>query len=177
MSAITKDLATLKAEEQKIWNVILVVIHKVEDALQKFMVNDITIIVGIVSKVKTAIESQSATVVADVLDVLFKSQIPTEILGVVKLALVKAMAYLAAVELPTDFNNEEALKTWLTNVLAILKVKPNKSEIFSTIFAHLLMEVRAFTSNGVAPTFAQAIAFGEEEYQFIKTTLADAPSA
>lgn len=174
MNIIQKDLAALQAEEQKIWNFIVTKFHQLEDWAENFLKNDVTIIIGIVTKIKTAIESQSATVIAEIIDGLTKTGVALEVIAIVKLAVAKALSVLSAIALPVDLNDEAALQGWLTNVFVILKADPNKGKIYSTIFAHVLQDVRAFLQDGVAPTFGQAIVFGEKEYAFIKGELASA---
>lgn len=124
--------------------------------------------IAVTQQIKTAAESNAIGFIAKTIDELRGTGIAEEILGIIKLASMKALAIELALNLPAGDVTTDEFIAWEQNVLDTLGVHHDKSVIWTRVSATVIRDVQAFTQNGSAVTFAEAVIIAEDAYQASK---------
>lgn len=123
------------------------------------------IAVAIIEELKTLFNSGAADFFGQIMDVLTKSNIPTEILDAIRKELPNASAIALGLQgLPADAS-DEAVANLANTILLTFNVTPDKSKFYSSLGASVIGIIRAHTMPGQVFTFATLVTDLEEAYQ------------
>lgn len=125
--------------------------------------------IAVTQQIKNAAESGAAAFIAHTIDGLRGTGIAEEVLGVIKLAASKALALELAILMPSGDVTAEGFLEWEQRVLTAAGVHPDKSALWTKVAATVLRDVQAFTQDGSAVTFAEAVIIVEDAYQASKS--------
>lgn len=126
--------------------------------------------IAVTQQIKNAAESSAAGFIAQTIDELRGTGIAEEILGIIKLAATKALAVELAIALPSGEVTSDEFIAWEQKVLEALGVHKDKSVVWTRVTATVIRDVQAFTQDGSAVTFAEAVIIGEDAYQASQET-------
>lgn len=124
--------------------------------------------VAVTQQIKTALESPEAGFIVKLIDGLTKTGVATEIIGIAKLAAGKALAIELAIAMPSGDVTEEAFLEWEQRVLSALNLHYDKSVVYTRVAATIIRDIQAFTQDGSAVSFAEAVKIVEDAYQASK---------
>lgn len=162
MSWLKKEVAVLEKEAAQFF-------HWLGEQFHKLETQEIPVAIAVVKKLQELIKSGEVDFIVKIADALTKSNVPDEIVGIVKLALPKALAFLTALELPPN-PTEEQLQAWSKDVIAAIGIKQGlKGQIETNVAVHVFLEVKAFKESGATFTFAEASKIIEDAYQYYKS--------
>jgi len=125
--------------------------------------------ITVTQQIKMAAESPEAGFIAKLIDGLTKSGVATEVIGIVKLAASKALAIELAIQLPNGIASEEEFLAWEQKVLEAVGIHSDTSLLYTRIAATIVRDVQAFTQDGSAVSFAEAVQIVEDAYQASKS--------
>lgn len=134
---------------------------------QEFTVikKEAAIAVVVVERAKQVLESPVAQGVIHFVDDLIGSDVPEEVAKIAELALAKTLALLTGLQLtPVIVNNPDQLKSWILEMLSIVKKRTDKDVVYSTLAADIYREIIAANSDGQV-TFAEAVSIVEDAYK------------
>lgn len=123
------------------------------------------IAIAVTQHIKDAVDSPAAGFIAGLIDGLTKSVVATEIIGVTKLAASKALAIELAIQLPNGLSTEADLLVWEEKVLTAIGLHSDKSLLYTRVAATVVRDIQAFTEDGTAVSFAEAVKIVEDAYQ------------
>lgn len=124
--------------------------------------------ISVTQQIKNAAESNAAGFIAKTIDGLRGTGIAEEVLGIVKLATSKALAIELAIAMPAGDVTTDEFLAWEQKVLDAIGVHKDKSVIWTRVSATVIRDVQAFTQDGSAVTFAEAVIIAENAYQASK---------
>lgn len=124
--------------------------------------------IAVTQQIKNAAESSEMGFIAITIDKLRGTGLAEEILGIIKLAASKALAIELAIQLPTGDTGSEAFLAWEERVLKAAGIHADKSLLWTRVAATVLRDVQAFTQDGNAVSFAEAVIIVENAYQAAK---------
>jgi hypothetical protein len=122
--------------------------------------------VAVTQQIKLVAESPVTGVLAAMFDRLENTHgVAIEVLATVKNSIVKALTIELALELPAsgDITSDEFL-AWESKVMDALNVSKDKSVIWSRVSATIIRDYQAFTQDGSAVTFAEAVQMANDVY-------------
>jgi len=123
------------------------------------------IAVAILEDLKVLFDSGATNFVAQIIDGLTKSNIPSEILALLQKELPKALAVGLAVEgLPSNPTDQD-VQDFANRVLTAFGVTADKSKFYSTLAADITGIIRSNTAPGQKFTFAVLIQDVEQAYK------------
>lgn len=122
------------------------------------------IAISVTEGVKTALVDGIAGFIADVLDGLTKSNIPTEIVTLLQNNISKILAVELAIQgLPANPTQQDIL-TFEQSVLAAFNVTSDKSKLYTTLAAQIYGIIQAQLGGQTKLTFAQLVVDVEQAY-------------
>lgn len=114
--------------------------------------------------VKTALVNGVAGFIAEVLDGLTKSQVPTEILTLVQNNISKILAVELGIQgLPANPTEADIL-AFEQSVLTAFSVTSDKSKLYTTLAAQIYGIIKTQADSGTSFTFAQLVSDVESAY-------------
>lgn len=126
--------------------------------------------ISVTQQIKLASDNGELGFLATILGSLTHSGIPNEVAATVKNSVMKVLSFELALQLPANPLGEELLE-WEKNIMDALGVHKDKSAIWTKITATIIRDVQAFTQDGSAISFAEAVKIGEDAYQTYKDSL------
>jgi len=121
--------------------------------------------ITVTQQIKNAVDSPEAGFIASIIDGLTKTGIALEIIGIAKLAASKSLAIELAIQLPDGIATEQEFLDWEKSVLSAIGVHSDKSLIYTRVAATIVRDIQAFTQDGSAISFAEAVKLVEDAYQ------------
>lgn len=137
----------------KFWALITGAAHAVEFNYAK-------VVVAVLQEVKVAMKTGVVGFVANTLDELTKSKIPTEIVDGINKFLPAALSTALAIQAPPATADPATILAWEKTVLDAWNIHDDKSKIYSVVGADLLGII-----NKKNQTFAQRIKDLDKTYQ------------
>jgi hypothetical protein len=114
--------------------------------------------------VKTALVNGTLGFIANILDTLTKSGIPTEVVNLVSANIDKVLAVELAIQgLPANPTAADVL-AFEQSVLAAFGVTSDKSKLYTVLAAQIYGIIQVQVNNATAVTFAQLVADVEQAY-------------
>lgn len=123
------------------------------------------IAVAVVEELKTLLDSGTVDFLAQVIDALTKSNIPTDIVNEIKSQLPTILADAMAVQNLGTNPTDDQVQAFSQQILASFGVTPDKSQLYSTVGAKIIGIIRANTAPGQTFTFATLVNDLEQAYQ------------
>lgn len=137
----------------------------IADAVKFVEVSGDKIAMAVTEGVKTALVDGTLGFIAEVLDGLTKSNIPTEIVTLIQNNIDKVLAVELAIEgLPVNPQASDIL-AFEQRVLAAFQVTSPGSKLYTTLAAQIYGIIQAQVNSGTAFSFAQLVADVEQAYQ------------
>lgn len=131
----------------------------------------IRVAVTVTNGVKDALASGTVDFIATIADGLTKSNVPSEIVGLIKLIIPKILAFELAIEgLPPNPTQDDII-AFETRALAALGISFQKDKVWATITAQVILEVKSMLNDGKI-TFAEAFQLGQDVYKDYKQDMA-----
>lgn len=122
------------------------------------------IAIAVTEGVKTALLDGALGFVADILDTLTKSQIPTEIVSLIQANIYKVLAVELAIEgLPAN-PSQAQIQAFEEAVLNAFGLVSDKSKLYTTLAAQIYGIIQAQANSGTKFTFAQLVSDVEKAY-------------
>lgn len=123
------------------------------------------IAIAVTEALKTAMVNGVAGFIAEILDGLTKSQVPTEIVTLIQNNIDKVLAVELAIQgLPANPTAADIL-TFEQSVLKAFSVTSNTSKLYTTLAAQIYGIIKTQADSGNAFTFAQLVSDVEQAYQ------------
>lgn len=126
--------------------------------------------ISVTQQIKVASDNGELDFLANIIGSLTHSGVPNEIAATIKNSVMKVLTFELALQLPANPSGEELLQ-WEKNVMDALGVHKDKSAIWTKVTATIIRDVQAFTQDGSAISFAEAVKIGEDAYQTYKDAL------
>lgn len=123
------------------------------------------IALAITEGVKKALNDGIFNFVAQILDTLTKSQVPTEIVDILNKNIYKILAVELAIEGIPDSPTPDEILTFEKAVLKAFNVTSDKSKLYTTLAAQLYGLIQDQLKPGHGLTFAQIVSIVEQTYQ------------
>jgi hypothetical protein len=121
--------------------------------------------VSVIEELQTLWKSGTPTFIADILDTLVKSELPSDIVTLIGNELPKILASALALEGLATNPTDAQVAAFSQSVLAAFNITSDKSQLYSTVGAQIIGIIRANTAPGQTFTFATLVADLEEAYQ------------
>lgn len=123
------------------------------------------IAISVTEGIKTALNDGVLGFIANVLDGLTKSNVPTEIVNIVSANIYKALAVELAIQgIPADPTSADIL-AFEQSVLAAFNVTSDKSQVYTTLAAQVYGILQVQVNNNTSFTFAVLVNDVEQAYQ------------
>lgn len=121
--------------------------------------------IAVTEGVKTALVSGTLGFIAEILDGLVKSNVPTEIITLIQNNIDKILATELAIQgLPASPTQADIL-AFEQRVLAAFGVTSAKSKLYTTLAAQIYGIIQAQAQSGTTFTFAELVTDIEQAYQ------------
>lgn len=123
------------------------------------------IAIAVTEGFKTALLDGALGFVADILDGLTKSQIPTQIVNLIQANIYKVLAVELAIEGLPDNPTQAQIQAFEEVVLNAFGLVSDKSKLYTTLAAQIYGIIQAQVNSGTKFTFAQLVVDVEQAYQ------------
>ena len=138
---------------KKFWTLLTSIFVKIETDYAK-------VVVTVLQEVKVALNTGAAGFIANVLDGLTKSQIPTEVIAKIQEYLPALLATALAIEAPPANADAATIQAWEQSVMKAWGLNSSTDKVVSVVGADLIAILSAKNQ-----TFAQRIIELEQTYQ------------
>lgn len=135
------------------------------------------IAIAVTEGIKTALVSGVAGFIAEILDGLTKSQVPTELVTLVQNNIDKLLAVELAIQGLPASPTEADILAFEQEVLKAFSVTSDASKLYTTIAAQVYGIIKTQADSGTKFTFAQLVEDVEEAYRDYQTDIADQQTA
>ena len=154
---------------EKFWNWLKKAFHSLGEFFSQHVA---PMAVTVTNVIKHALDSGELGFIAKIVDGLTGAKVGSEIIGVIKLALPKVLAFELAIQgLPTN-PTEADIEAFEQRVLDAFQVHFQKDKVYTTLTAQIILEVKALLGDGKI-SFAEAVQLAEDIYQKYKEDLAE----